>query len=116
MVEETAEKFFERQNKVARNSNKLLPSLLKFLNKIEKVEQFDAYLKDRLTIPFIDWFLEVFIIRAFLIYFVLTMFTPVVISLPSAFLNHPQRFGIAEGLSLLWFILVQLKQDLWRKQ
>ena len=113
MVEESADKWIKRQQNLRKNSNKALPRLLVFFNKIEKVEQFDDYLKNKIAIPFLEWFLEVFIIRAFLIYLVLAAITLI---FRLGFYHHPTRLILAQGLSILWFLVVNLKQDLWRKQ
>lgn len=109
MEPETHEEFIKKVQKVERNSNKLLQKLLVFFKKIENTSQFDDYLKDKIAIPFFEWFLEV-LIRAFLIFFCLTA--------SGIFLKtDPQlNIALAAGISLSWFLLVQLKQDLWRKE
>jgi len=113
MVEElakTAEEFIEKQKKVRKNSGKVLPKLLKFFNKIDKPEDFDAYLKDIIFIPFMEWFLQVILIRPFLLYICLTAF--------GNFFYPPPlvKIAIAVGISFAWYLLVSLKQDLWRKE
>jgi len=113
MVEESADKWIKRQQNLRKNSNKALPRLLVFFNKIEKVEQFDDYLKNNIALPLLEWFMEVFILRAFLIYLVLAALT---LTQQLRYYHPSTRLILAQGLSILWFLVVNLKQDLWRKQ
>ena len=89
---------------------KTLPKLLKYLKKIRDVSQYEDYINDNVKIPLIEWCIQVLIIRP-------VLFIAVLMSL-SAFLSLPPPLVIlilAEGLSITWYLLVELKQDLWRK-
>ena len=112
MVEQTAEKFMESQRKLAKNSIKPLPKLFIFFNLIKSVEHYDLYLKENLFIPFVNWFVEVFIIRAFLINMSILCLT-----IGLGLLTTPNEIiALSIGISVLWFLLINLKQDLWRKE
>jgi len=107
---ENREKFIKNLRKTQKNSQKTLPRLLKWLKKIDKVDQYDDYVLDFIKIPLIDWFIEVLLIRPFVIYLFLMCLSV------TSILNHPPHvlIALAEGLSILWYLLVELKQDLWR--
>lgn len=104
--EETAEKLFKNIKKTERNSNKLIPRFLIYLNKINSVSDFDEFFKDKITVPLIDWFIEYFILKFFLIFFCLSALVN---------LNIVLKLIYSMGISISWFLLVELKNDLWRK-
>ena len=92
-------------------ADKRLPKLLKYLNKIKTVSDYDKYVKDNIKIPILIWATEYLIIKPILIYiclFCLKLATPLV-------LTHPHMVLLAAGSSIIWFLLVELKRDLWRK-
>ena len=108
-VSDILHKLEKSTNKPIEKSNKLFISFLKYLGKLKSGMDYEDYLKDNITVPLIEWIIQVLVIRALLLFFCLSVVD---------FINYPQasiRFLTAEGLSILWFLLVELKQDLWRK-
>jgi len=102
----TAEELIKNTQKTRKNSVNPFANVLKWSNKISKLSDYDDYVKDTLTLPFIEWFIQVLIIR------------PIIIAICLLLIYSeapPSLFLLAEGLSLLWFIIIELKQDLWRK-
>jgi len=102
--------FLKKLKESARNDIKTIPKLLKWLGKINKVDQYDLYKKNILT-SITVWFIEVCIIRAFVFSLAITFCL-------SAVTVPPTQIVIlaAEGFSLSWFLLVELKRDLWRNE
>jgi len=109
--DENPDKFIKNANKLRKNSNKLFPRFLVFLKKIRSVSEFDDYFKNKIEIPIIDWFIEYFIIKSFLIFICLSAFGINFIRFPS----FPNSLFLAEGISIFWFLLTELKKELWRK-
>ena len=101
----------ESLRKHRENDRKRLPKLLKYLKKIPNIQKYEDY-KDLVKINIINWFIEVQI-RAFLIFitFMCLSVSKIAIVLP----HPPQCILLAEGISLLWFLLTELKKDIWRK-
>jgi len=107
-MEETPEKQFETIQKVEKNSRNVIANLLKFFGKIKSVGQFDDYLKDIIFIPFVEWFVKIFIIRAFIIFFCLTAIGFLFYSPPPTRI----QIALAEGISILWYILESFTNDI----
>jgi len=102
--------FSKKLHQKTKYDSKTLPKLLKYLKKIRDLTQYEDYIRDNIKIPLIEWIIQVLIIRP-------VLFIAVLMSL-SAFSSLPPPLVIlilAEGLSILWYLLVELKQDLWRK-
>ena len=105
------EKVLENLKKVAKNQDKLTVKCLKYLKKIKTSDQYDDYLTDNINIPIIEWFIQVILIRPFIFFVAFWCLSAIGVSL-----IHPQQILlIAVGTSLSWYLLVELKQDLWRK-
>jgi len=109
---QNSEEFLKNLKKTSRNDGKTLPKLLKWLGKIDKVAQYDDYKKNVLS-SILEWFFLVFIIRSLVIgislFFCLSAVT---FATPPTIIRY---FYAAEGISLSWFLLIELKRDLWRK-
>lgn len=106
-MEETPEKLIERISKVKKNAGNPLIRLFIYLEKIKTSDQFDDYLKKNFILPLFDFVLMTLLITPLVIYICLSALTLSI---------HPTNFVFAEGISISWFILVSLKQDLWRKE
>jgi len=104
---DNVEKQVKNIQKGFKNEHKLFSRILKYLKKIEKFEQYDDYIKN-LKITLIDWLIELQV-RAILLFLLFKCLAGIL------FLITPNVIMLAEGTSLLWFLLVELKQDLWRK-
>jgi len=103
---ESPENIKETIDKTHKNSGKLIPRFLKFINKIDSVAEYDTWIKET-NITLFDWFFEYLIIKSFLIFFCLSALFP-----PPTILIG---FLKAEGISILWFLITELKKDLFRK-
>lgn len=101
------EKIKEKADKITKYSTKILPKLLIYTKKIKSASDYEDWLK-QLNIHLFDWFLETFIIRAFLIFICLLVAVAISTFRPPLLL----QFIVAEGISLLWFLLIILKKDL----
>jgi len=102
--------FSDKLHQKTKYDSKTLPKVLKYLEKIKDISQYEEYVKKNIKLPLIEWIIQVLIIRPIL-------FVAVLMSL-SVSLRLLPPFVIlilAEGLSILWYLLVELKQDLWRK-
>lgn len=108
-VEESAIKLV----KTTENATKTLPKLFKYLDLIKSVADYQDYTKKNIKLPLINWSVEYLIIKPFLLFIILLS--------AALFLEQitPQRLlsmtYVAEGLSLSWYLLTELKRDLWRK-
>lgn len=90
-----------------KNDTKTIPRLLKRLKKIESVSQYEEY-KSNLLISLTDWCFETLIMRPFIIFMCITCLL----------IGHNSLVPLviqSEGISILWFLLIELKLDLWRK-
>jgi hypothetical protein len=86
---------------------KKFPKFLKYLGKIEDTSTYEKYIKENVKIPIIEWVILVLIIRPILLF-------AAIVCLSSGFLT-PTALIFAEGISIVWYLLIELKQDLWRK-
>ncbi len=101
-----AEEIKENADKTHENSRKILSKFLKYLGKIEYHKDYNYYIHN-LNISIIEWIIERLIINPFLILICL-----------SAILNNlplSNLILLAEGISILWFLIIEFKKDLWRK-
>ena len=106
MAKEKEPKFSKYLRKQRENDRKLLPKLLKYIGKIKSIADYEEYKKKFLFVPFIDSFIEIQF-RALIILIIAFCL--------SASLTTPNMIFLAEGISLTWFLLIELKSDLWRK-
>jgi hypothetical protein len=93
------------------NDRKTIPRFLKLLGKIRSVGDYEEY-KKQIFISLVEWSYTVLVIRPIVI------LAAILLCLSAAnffFVSPPQLFFLAEGLSILWYLLIELKQDLWRK-
>lgn len=105
---EILKKLEESAVKPTKKPNKLFLRLLKYLGKLESGMQYEDYVRKQIKIPLIEWIIQTIILRALLIFLCLSAI--------GLFLPPPLKvLLIAEGLSIIWYLLVELKRDLWRK-
>ena len=104
-----AEDIVKNTQKTRKNSRNPFANFLKWSNKINKISDYESYFKENMSLPLVEWTLQVIIIRPILIAICLLLF--------KFYINLPQSkvIYIAEGISLLWFLIIELKQDIWRK-
>jgi len=101
--------FLKKLQRTKKYDKKSLPKVLKFLEKIKTVEEYEKY-KGQILVGLIDWSIEI-IIRAILFFAVFMC-----LSASGVFLITPLKvILLAIGISLSWYLLSELKQDLWRK-
>lgn len=103
-----SEKLLEKLRKTTKNSSKTLPKVLKSLGKIESVGDYDEW-KQVVKYKILEWAIDTQI-RAFIIFFAL-----ICLSATPHIKITTLLLPIAEGISLTWFLLIELKRDLWRK-
>lgn len=106
------EEIKEKVDKTHKYSRKSLPKFLKFLGKIDELDQYEEWIK-QVSRSLFDWFFEYMILKPFLIFICLS-------ATGFSFFPHPPPdvvsiFLLAEGISITWFLFVELKKDLWRK-
>jgi len=104
---EKPEDIVKNHLKSRKNSKNLIAKFLKWSGKINQLSDYDDYLKDNVTVPLIGWTFKVLVVRPIPIAICLLLILKSI---------HPQDvFCFAEGVSLLWFLLIELKRELWRK-
>ena len=101
----------KKLQKTEKNQDKPLAKFLKYLGKIKKVEQYDEYVKKYIKIPIIEWIFLVLLIRPILLLLTISCLLPI-----GLFLDHPQRVLLALGSSLVWYLLVDFKRQIFRKE
>ncbi len=104
------EKIKEKADKITKYSTSIIPKLLVYTKKIKSASDYENWIK-QLNIQLFDWFFETFIVRAFLIFIVLL----VAVTISQTRLPLLAQFIAAEGISLLWFLIVILKKDLFEE-
>jgi hypothetical protein len=104
---ETPEKLFKSIKNTEKNAIKFIPRLFVYLDKIDSVSKFDEYFRKQIKLPILDWCVEYLVLKFLLILFMLSMLNPGPIKV-NAF--------ISLGIAMAWFLLVEFKQDLWRKK
>ena len=90
------------------NDVKPLPNFLKYLKKIPSIQKYEEY-KLQVIISLWNWFIDTQV-RAFLLFVLLSCLSAI------AFSTTPTKLMLAEGLSITWYMLIELKRDLWRKR
>ena len=88
---------------------KWLPKFLKYLGKIPNIARYEEY-KKQIKVSIIEWTIELHIRTLFLFIMLICLsagigFTP----------NIYVILFLSEGISFTWFLLIELKRDLWRK-
>ena len=89
-------------------SKNIVVKLLIYLGKLKSASQFEDYLK-QLNKILADWFFETFIVRAFLI-FICLLVAGATLSYTTPII---EKFIAAEGISIVWFLIIELKKDLF---
>jgi len=106
---ENGEKLIENLLKVGKNSKNPLAKYLKYTGRIESVSEYDEYAKEYLLIPLIEFTIQVLVIRPLVIFSALLL----CLSALGFFLKPPPMiFLSAEGISLLWYLIVQFKEEM----
>ena len=93
---------------IARYSSKPIPKFLKFIGKITELDEFEDWLKET-KISLLNWIITYLIILPFIIFLCLSAL---------GLFNTPPALKmilLAEGISLSWYLIIELKKDLWRK-
>ena len=101
------QEFLDKLRKKSKYSDKKLPKLLKYLKLIKDSSEYEVYLKDYIKIPLVKWVLQVLVVRP-------TVLTVALFCLSAK--TTTQTIILAEGISLSWYLLVELKKELWRKE
>ncbi|HEC64118.1 MAG TPA: hypothetical protein ENI23_02355 [bacterium] len=106
----------EKPEEIAKNieltekySGKPIPRFLKYIGKIREIKDYEDWKKETNKL-LLNWAIDYLIILAFVIFLCLLALRTV-IPLPP-----PRMIFLAEGISILWYLVISLKKDLWRKQ
>jgi hypothetical protein len=101
----------EYLNKHLKNDKKTLPNLFKYLGKIKSTADYYEYKNEYLIKPLINWFFELQISAL--------LFFAVIVCLSASFslgLTLSQMIMMAEGISILRFLVIDFKEDIWRNR
>jgi len=113
MESRNAKEFLKNLKKTEKYDDKIGVKYLKYTKKIKKAQEYEDYVKENITIPLLDWILQVIIIRPVVIFMALLLVLPAM----KLILNHPpQLFFIAEGLSISWYLFIEFIQELKTKE
>ena len=99
-----------RENAIKTNiySHKTIVKLLIYLKKIRKASDYEDWAK-ALKSSLFEWFLITFVIRAFVIFMCLWLIT-------FSFVTPKyQLILLAEGLSILWYLIIDFKRDIFKR-
>lgn len=100
----------EKTDLIDKYSNKTLPKLLIYLGMIPSASKYEKYIK-QLKVLFFKWifYLE---LRALLIFICLLVADTTI-----SFYHPPwiEKLIAAEGISLLWYLLIDFKNDLIKR-
>lgn len=91
----------EKLQNTKKFDKKTLPKFLKYLEKIKSVGEYPKYIKKNITIPFVEWILQVLLIRPFVIFCLLVLLA---FKVTSALI-------LAESISLSWFLLIEFIKE-----
>lgn len=100
------EEFFKNQDLLKKYSNKPIPKALKYLGKINKTEEFEKWIKET-NRSLLNWIIDYLIILPFLFFFCLSA-----VGFYKTTPNVLPRFLTAVGISLIWFLVIQLLKDI----
>ena len=100
--EEIIHKLEETTKKPTLKSNKLFLRLLKYIGKIDSGIHYEEYVHVNIKVPLIEWSIQTFLLRAFLIYISLSAIGVFLITPPPTW----KVLILSEGLSLSWYLLV----------
>lgn len=90
------------------NDKKLLPKFFKYIGNIETVALYEKFKKE-IFVSLAKWFIDIQI-RAFIFFVVF-----ICLSASLILKTTPNKILLAEGSSIIWYLLIELKKDLWRK-
>jgi len=102
--------FLKKLRKLKKNDAKILPKALKYLGKLKTVADYDDY-KKSIYVSLIDFGIEYILIKPFVIFFCISC-----LSANLGILSTPNNLVLAEGISFLWFLLIEFKRELWRNE
>jgi len=92
-------------------AGKPFPRFLKYIGKIEKVSDFEEWIKAT-NKQILNWIIDYLILMPFVIFFCISALNRI------TFLNFSNIITVilfSEGVSILWYLILQFKKDLWRK-
>lgn len=113
MESRNTKEFLKNLKKTERYDSKLGVKYLKYTNKIKKASEYEDYVKDNVTIPLLDWMLQVLLIRPIVLFLALLL----VFSALRLLLNHPPTiFLLAEGISISWYLFIEFIRELKSKE
>lgn len=101
---ETPEELMKSIQKTNKYAPKLIPRFLKYIGKINEIKDYEDWRKE-IFVSLINFIIDYIIILPFLFFICLSAIV------------HPNinNFFLAEGISISWYLLINLKKDLWRK-
>jgi len=103
--------FIKKLEKTPKNASKALPRFFKYIGKIKNVSQYDDYLKNNIKVPLIIWGVDYLLIKPFLLFLAFLCLSAIWLYYPPGII-----FLLAEGTSLSWYLLTELKRDIFRKE
>jgi hypothetical protein len=107
---ESPEKLLKSIQKTDKYANKVIPKFLKYIGKINEIKDYDVWKKETI-VSIVNFILDYLIILAFLFFLCLTAIDVFRMIPPTIF----QNFFLAEGISIAWYLALNLKKDLWGK-
>lgn len=95
----------KKVRETAINSKKPISIFLKYLDKIEHLHQSEEYIREFIKVPFIEFIIQVLILRPILILICLFAL---------GFLPPPNvsYIPLAEGISILWYLFISLISEI----
>lgn len=103
----TGEEIAKKYDLLKKYSSKPIPKLLKYIGKLDKIEKYDDF-KKLVRVSVLTWILDYLIILPFIFFLCLSA-----LSYGFSKQTHPLSvFLIAEGISIFWFLFINLIKDI----